>query len=308
MQPIFFLGPQRFEPTVASVLRKCQPEGSVAVVTAGWQEREQEVDELRDHLKREIVNLRLYERSETILSDDPELADALQRKQRQLRDLQELYRTRLDHAMEAARDLMRRDGRAPLVLEHRRSAIRALRTLDRQHLTRIRRMHRDFDQEWRPKSRPAVSKQVEQVEAELDRVGALAVAGGHVAILLNRLRLFGLEENFKRLPIFAWSAGAMALTERVVVFHDRPPQGAGNAELLDAGLGLAPGVLALPHATERLALEDPIRVALMSRRFRPDLTAVLDPGVIFEKDAEGWHGRSAARTLTPRGAVVAVKR
>lgn len=308
MQPIFLLGPQRFDPTVATVLRECRPEGPVAVVTAGWQEREQEVDELREHLKREIVNLRLYERSEKILSNDTELADALQRKQRQLRDLQDLYRSRLEHAMESAREMMRLDGRKPLVFEHRQSAIRALRTLDRQHLTRIRRIHREFDEEWTPKSRSAVAEQVSEVEAELSRVGSLAIAGGHVAILLNRLRLFGLEARFRELPIFAWSAGAMVLTERVVLFHDRPPQGAGNSEVLDSGLGIAAGVLALPHATARLALEDPVRVSLMARRFRPDMTVLLDPGAIFERNEQGWRGRASAQTLTPRGAIVAVKK
>ncbi len=44
----------------------------------------------------------------------------------------------------------------------------------------------------------------------------------------------------------------MVVCETVVLFHDSPPQGAGNAEVLDAGLGLARGVIALPHARRRL--------------------------------------------------------
>ena len=49
MSRVVFLGPQRFQPTLAGVLDRLEVEGTVAVITAGWQEREQEVDELEDH-------------------------------------------------------------------------------------------------------------------------------------------------------------------------------------------------------------------------------------------------------------------
>ena len=48
----------------------------------------------------------------------------------------------------------------------------------------------------------------------------------------------------------------MALTTRVLLFHDRPPQGAGNAEIFEHGLDLVPDAVFLPHAATRLAIDD----------------------------------------------------
>jgi hypothetical protein len=129
-----------------------------------------------------------------------------------------------------------------------------------------------------------------------------------VASLLNRMRLFELQALLtslpRPLPVFAWSAGAMAITERVVLFHDSPPQGPGNAEILGEGLGLLPGIVALPHASRRLRLEDPKRVSLFARRFKPDVCVALD-----ELDRAVWDGRRwttgpSTKQLLPSGEVV----
>ncbi len=40
----------------------------------------------------------------------------------------------------------------------------------------------------------------------------------------------------------------MALSSRVLLFHDYPPQGAGAAEVFERGLGLVPDAVFLPHA------------------------------------------------------------
>ena len=45
--------------------------------------------------------------------------------------------------------------------------------------------------------------------AGLAAAEALCVAGGHVTILLNRVRLLGLLELAGDLPLIAWSAGAI---------------------------------------------------------------------------------------------------
>jgi hypothetical protein len=307
MPTVVFLGPQRFRPTVVDVLRGLGVEGPLATVTAGWQEREQEIDELADHVSRELVNLRVYERSEEVLAADTDLAAALRGKHERLKRLQSLYRMRLKRELQAAREVMARDAREEFVLEHRQAAIRSVRTLDRQHLTRVRRLHSEFDREWSPATRPAVVERREAILEQLERVSAVAIAGGHVAILVNRLRLFGFTELLRGRPVVAWSAGAMALTQRVVLFHDSPPQGAGNAEVLDAGIGLVNGIVALPHARKRLALADPVRVALMARRFRPDRAALLDPGAELQWDGAKWLPVVGARVLQPGGAVEAFK-
>ncbi len=307
MSHVVFLGPQRFRPTLAAVLDRHEVAGPVAAITAGWQEREQEVDELKDHIHRDLVDLRLYERAEQVFAADPELRAALNDRQRRLRELQTLYRKRLRHSLTAAREVMVLDGREAFVREHRQAAIRAVRTLDRQHLTRIRRIHSDFDGHWAPVERPAVAKHVRELEEVMNEASAVTIAGGHVAVLLNRMRLFGLGELLGRRLVVAWSAGAMALSERVVLFHDRPPQGAGDAEVLDAGLGFVDRIVPLPHARRRLDLDDPVRVALMARRFSPDLLAALDAGSEFVRDDDRWRPGPYARALTKRGAVVELK-
>jgi hypothetical protein len=88
-------------------------------------------------------------------------------------------------------------------------------------------------------------------------------------VLVNRLLLFGLESLIGARTLFAWSAGAMAVSQRVVLFHDDPPQGQGASEVLDAGLGLVPNLVVFPEPERRLKLDDAVHVGLMARRFAP---------------------------------------
>src|SRR4030095_16006212 len=69
--------------------------------------------------------------------------------------------------------------------------------------------------------------------------------------------------------VFAWCGGAMAISERVVLFHHSPPQGQGSSEVLDKGLGLAGNVVVLPQPEFRLRLDDRERIQVMVRRFAP---------------------------------------
>jgi peptidase E len=61
---------------------------------------------------------------------------------------------------------------------------------------------------------------------------AVLIAGGHIAVLLNRLRLFDLSAVLRERPVFGWSAGAMVLTSRIVLFHDSPPRGGATRRSL----------------------------------------------------------------------------
>lgn len=300
------LGPQRFRPTLRDAVGRLGVDGPVAVVTAGWQERESEDTELRDHLGREVIDLRLYHRAEEVVAEDPELAEALRVRQETLQELQDLYRVRLSFALEAARDLMRRQGRSALLLEQQRAAIRAVRTLDRWHLRRIRRIHDAFETRWNPVARLSVARQRDELRGLIERAGALCIAGGHVAVLLGRLRLFDPVSMIGERPVIAWSAGAMAVTDRVVLFHDSPPQGAGDPDVLDSGLGLCRGLIALPHARQRLRLEDPVRVALFARRFTPATCVVLDPGACLIWDGQHWAAGPDTCRLERRGHVRAM--
>jgi len=198
---------------------------------------------------------------------------------------------------------MRRPGRGRLLAEQRRAAIRAVRTLDRWHLRRIRRIHDDFDERWRPAGRPAVARHLEELHETLRGVNAVCIAGGHVAVLLGRLRLFDLRELVGDRAVIAWSAGAMAVSDRIVLYHDSPPQGAGDPEVIDAGLALCRGVVPLPHGSKRLKLDDPVRVSLFARRFAPATCVVLDEGSRLVRVGGVWSAGAGTRRLDRRGQV-----
>jgi hypothetical protein len=256
------------------------------------------------HIGRPVVSLELYRRYDEVLTADVELALGLRGRQEQLRRLQELYRLRLDHALPPVRQLMARKGRGAFLDEHRRAAISAVRTLDRQHVQRIHKLHREFDEQWRPAKRPAVAEHRRELGELLDGAAVLAVAGGHVAVLATRMRLFdplGLAAG--RIPLVAWSAGAMVLTERIVLFHDRPPQGAGNPEVLEPGFGLVKSLVALPHAASRLRLGDPVRVAAFARRFSPAASVALDEGSRLLIRDDHWLPGVNTRALGRSGKV-----
>lgn len=284
------LGPQRLRPTIDKELLRWGIPGPLATITAGWQEREAEDDELQEFLGHRCVNLRLHARSDHVYRADPEFFEAHRAKQDVLRQLQDLYRRRLAHALDAAREVSETAAPEHLVREERDAAIQALRLVDEQHLSRTRAVQREFEQAHRPTARPAIERHSRELRSVLGECYALLIAGGHVASLLNRIRLFQLDSLLsslpRPLPIFAWSAGAMAITDRVVLFHDSPPQGPGNAEVLGAGLGLLPGLVVLPHARRRLELDDPGRVSLFARRFSPARCVTLDPG-----ERVAWDGR-----------------
>jgi hypothetical protein len=297
------LGPQVRDPNLAAVLRELALAGPFACISAGWQEREGEIDELRTHVAAEVRDLRLYARTEAVFDADGELRAAHRDRQARLQRMQELYGARLLHAKEAARELFERSGDDAELRVARRQAVAALRRLDRAHLAAIRRVHQEFDAHWQTLERPAVRAAIGQVRRDLDGIGALFITGGHVAVLVNRLRLLGGAALLAGTPIVAWSAGAMALSEAVVLFHDQPPQGGANAEVFDAGLGIVRGVIPLPHAQSRLALHDATRVALFARRFAPAACLTLDPGACLHFVAGRLHSGAGSFRLSRRGAL-----
>ncbi len=304
---IVLLGPQRLHPTLVDAVEAIGVEGPIAAVTAGWEEREDEIDELRAHVGRRVVNLQLHRRAEQVFHEDAEFQKAYRERRAGLRDLQEVYRQRLHYQMRSLRELHRRRGRPELLDPERHDALAAVRALDEHHLARLDEFHAEFEGRWRPLDRPAVTAQRREVEAALGDCGAVALAGGNVAILANRLRLFDLPSMIGLRPVFAWSAGAMLCAERVVLFHDRPPQGAGNPEIFGRGLGLCAGVVPLPHAHRRLRLDDPVRVGIFARRFAPAACLALDDGAQMVFDGRQWtFPLGGVRRLEPDGAVVEV--
>lgn len=302
MKSVVVLGPQVYQPFVGEEVQRQQLTGRIAMVTAGWQEDEPDDSALAEALAVPSVNLRLYARWEDVLTRDRELMEAHRRRQDQLVELQALYQMRLRPAMKVARQLIARRGPAEVLDPEREDAIDAIRRLDAHHLGRVVALRREFDERYQPHERPSVFEHRAEVARILAKCETVAIAGGHIVVLLNRLRMLLPLPALSKLNIIAWSAGAMALSERVVLFHDHPAQGVGDAELLDSGLGLVRDSVFLPHAKGRLRLKQAKRVSLMARRFAPALCYTLDSGDLLEIGADA-RPSTPARVLSESGVV-----
>lgn len=267
---VVLLGAQRFDPTLGDAVAELGIEGRIAAITAGWQEREEEDGDLREHLGGRTVNLRLHARAEEVFAKDPKFAAAHRERQAILRHRQDFYRIRLEHALGAQEVIANRAAPQDILEDEARASIQAIRDIDRMHLERCARDWEAFDARWKPLERPEIAEHKRQIAEIIDGCDAIAIAGGHVASLLNRLRLFDIGVLAKGKYVFAWCAGAMAISERVVLFHHSPPHGQGApAEVLDEGLGLAGNVVVLPQPEFRLRFDDREQIKLMARRFAP---------------------------------------
>jgi hypothetical protein len=272
---VVLLGVQRFNPTLSEAVKALGATGRMAVITAGWQEREAEDDELGSHLGGRIVNLRLHARGEELFAEDPELRAAHRDRQDALRHRQDFYRIRLEHALEADQVIGLRAAPPEIAIDEAEISIGAIRELDRTHLLGCAKEHARFEERVQAATRPSVLRHREELSRILVGCDSIGIAGGHVATVINRLSLFGIGQLAAGKAVFAWSGGAMALTSRIVLFHDQPPQGPGATEVLDAGLCLAPGVVALPQPEQRLHLDQQVRLDRMVRRFSPDRCLLL---------------------------------
>ncbi len=299
-QPVIMLGPQGHQQTVAAAVERFNIEGQLATVTAGWEDREGEDSALSQHLGGRTHNLGLFPRAEDVFEHD-EGVRALMFEQHDRRvELQALYRMRLASQLKVCRDLLSRTDPAEpdgLIGPELEAGIAGVRALDTHHMQRIASLDEEIADRLGSGNHPTLDAHRQQLSEILGSVGGLLIAGGHVGTMLNRLRLFQVTDFASRLPIVAWSAGAMLLGQRIVLFHDNPPQGPGDAEVHAPGLGIVEGVIPLPHANERLDLHDPARVSLFARRFSPDIGLVLESGASFDTSS-GSDARLGDRTLS----------
>ena len=97
MTRVVLLGPQPPDSDqVGRMLAELGVTRPVALVTAGWQERELEDEALASTFGVASVNLRLHARSEELFTADAELATAYKARQERLRHMQGFYRMRLE--------------------------------------------------------------------------------------------------------------------------------------------------------------------------------------------------------------------
>jgi hypothetical protein len=297
------LGPQQLKVSLGAAVNALGRPGPIALVTCGWQEREDQDEDLEGQLGRKTINLKLYERGEQVLAADRPFAKAHRARQDQLRQIQEFYRLRLERTFDAALDIARKSAGTDLEADELRLSMEQIRRIDQEHLERVSALREAHELQIRPLERPVIAKHRAQLKALLDDVGILAIAGGHVAVLMNRLRMFGLKDLLGDQVLVAWSGGAMVTGERVVLFHESPPEGFGISEVLEQGIALHTGVLPLPNPKLRLKLEEPLRVGWLSKRYAPDLCVAMDQGDYVLFDGDKWFGAEGTVLLKQDGSV-----
>ena len=136
---------------------------------------------------------------------------------------------------------------------------------------------------------------------------ALVLAGGRVGVLADVLHLFNVAAVL-RAPVIAWSAGAMALANRIVLFHDRAPPGPGHPEVYGSGLSVLRDVVLLPHARARMLLYYAPRMAVFARRFGPARCLLLESGTRLEVTSNvGGAWPAGSRMLAEDGHITSLE-
>ena len=296
------LGPQRPQSRLADgVAAAALPDGPIAVISAGWQEAEGDIDDVQQHVGRPVRDLKLYQRAERIFAAHADLQQAYRVRQERLIERQRLYRMRLRFLMDAARKVMRSDAEAALLATEKRHAIAQLRALDRHHLNCVAAIHKEFAEQFGAHSYAPLADDVTEIRRTLDDCQGVVITGGNVIVLLNRLMLFGLDRLLQDRQLVAWSAGAMVLGRQVVLFHDRMPEGRRDAELLGAGLGLLPENVFLPDARQRLRSGDRLRMSLLGYRIAPASCIMLNHDSLLQFAGSDIVAAEETRRITRNG-------
>lgn len=295
---VALLGPQGSTPDVGAVIAELGIQGPVALVRAGYQERESDDAELIAALGVPAINLTLHARGKDVFAKATEFTAAYQARQQRLRHMQGFYRTRLDGTEDAARKISLRYVEPELLEQEEKVSVDQFRNLDADHLERCKAVRTAFDKAWPAEDIEVIATHRREVRELLMSCQALVIAGGHVASLLNRLQLFDVIASAGERPIIAWSAGAMVLTDRIVLFHDYPPYGSDIAQVLDAGFGLAPGFVVLPDARRRVNLDANLGIQRFARRMAPATCVAMDPGARLIVENGALTSAKATRLTT----------
>ena len=278
MSRALLLGPLGAAPQLTDELTELGVDGPVALVTAGYEEAERNDAHLDRALGGGTRNLGLYGRRLDILDSDPDYAAALQRLRVELAEQQTLYRARVVHAL-AGVDAVRRlgGGTRRSVGTQLDAAIRDVRALDDTHSAYIGAALQRFEAEFPPDQRDALLLHRDAVAALLRDCAALAIAGGHIGVILESMWLCDVGAATARMPLIAWSSGAMAVTERVLV-ADEHEIAERPTEVMGLGTAAVRGVVVMVDAQARLRVGDADSVALLARRCAPRACVLLDPG------------------------------
>lgn len=285
--PIYILGPQSPNANLPQAIERFAPDGPLALISAGWRHGESEYDALTRDLNRPINLLPLYSWFDELGAIEPELSSRSKTRQQYIKTYKSAYRLQLHSALGLWTRMQELDAQHPTV--HKadvEDALGFVKQIDERAIERLNQIRADFEDLETPWSHPSVQPMYEQIKDTLDKSSALLIAGGHVALLRNRMYFFGLHQLIQSFleagkPVFAWSAGAMAITNRIILYYDDPPFGKGIPEVLDSGIGNIPHVILLPHAKTRLRVNNQHRIQQFAQRFAPDICITLENGALL---------------------------
>ena len=298
------LGPTADSRPVAAEVAGLDIDGPVALVTAGWEEAERNDADLDRALGGGTRNLGLYGRRLDIMDCDPEYAAADRALRAAVADMREVYLVQLRYALRGVDAVRQHAAKARrLAGDELDEAIETVRNLDQRYATRLLEAHDEFYAAVPPHEREVIAAHRAEVAAIVAECAAVAVAGGHVRVLTESLHLSNLGAVLGDRPLIAWSSGAMAVCERVMVVDDHDLAERSD-EVLDAGIGVVHGVVPIVAAARRLRAEPRNRLAVLARRVAPRVCVLLDEGDRLPCDADGVPDFQLARVVAPDGTVI----
>lgn len=303
MSVTVLLGPVGAGAAVAAELNALRVDGPIALVTAGWEEAERNDADLDRVLGGGTRNLGLFGRRLDILELDPEYADEVRRVRGLLTQMREVYLVQLRHALRGVEAVRQHDAAARrLAGVQLDEAIETVRALDERHATRHDALLAEFYLTYPPHERPVIAAHRDEVAAVVAECAAVVIAGGHVGVLADCLHVCNVGAVLGDRPVVAWSSGAMAIAERVMLVDDHDLAGRPD-EVFGAGIGVVRGVVPLPAAASRLRIDDRNHLALLARRLAPRACVLLDEGDRVTFDADGIAELSGARVVSLDGMV-----
>ena len=288
------LGPQRFTTTVGATVRSLDVDGPIAMINSGWEERETEDAELAGHLDGRGVNLRLHHRMMDVLDQGRALAPPRPGSSATgVDELRAFYGIRLQAAIDAVHAVAHRSSLHAIgPAAARVDAIEAVRDVDAVVRRRARRaLPRGPGATAPGRERHASAGTAARSARCSTSARRVVIAGGNVRTLLHTLRVFDVR-SAPELPVVAWSAGAMVLTDA------GRPLPRPRAARRHGGRGLRPrarpgaGLLALPHAAAP-APRGPRADVVLARRFagHGSSCSTTEHGVRFPDGATGLRAR-----------------
>jgi hypothetical protein len=300
-QPLQLLGEQREQPRLQAALDRWGIRGPVGLVAAGWEEDEFDDAWVQAAISAPLFNSKLYEFADQLFAEDPEVLTLLRQRQDKLRELREVNQLQTDHLGAVARELLRQSDPGDAFAEPLALTFKQLREVDSQYMRSVNLLIRDFDRKIAPGTRPSIFSYRRRVLDRLRGCRALLIAGGHIGVLLNRLKLSRLLDHLD-VPVIAWSGGAMALGDQVCFYHHFIPHADGQVELSRYGMRWFSGLQLFPRARDRLDWSDRVELALLSRRIK-GRCLLLDRDSELEWSSSRLTRASGVRALTSEGLI-----